>query len=775
MRWDAGWVVNWPWLWIVLFLSVTLGMATNLPRLEIDPEVKNQLPEDMPARLDIRQIEDVFGGTEMLMVVLESDNVLEGATLERAQRISEDLDALDEVDKVVGLFSLTDIRGEDGLMLVEDAVEDLPQNPDESVALGSRLEGNDLVFGNVVSKDFKGLATIALLRTEVSDAESTAAVHRVLEAHPGPERTLVGGMPEIRTHVSADIRSDMRRFMPIGLLIILTFLYACFRQVRGVVLPFLVVVMSVVVAVSLIPVFGWKVQMVTVVMPVILLAVANDYGIHLMARYQEENVPGNDRTPKVMARKVLEDLGGPVAAAGFTTMAGLLCLLTHIVVPAQQLGVLASIGVLFALLASVFFIPSVLAVLPPSPPLAALTGEGKRSSLEHGLRSLAESVVARPKAWIGGILITAALATSGIVRLEVDTNPVNYYPSSDDVAQTANSINEHFGGSTEMSVMFEGDVKDPAVLNAIDGLEQHLQALPEVGYTTSVAGVVRKMNQAVMGGDASENRIPDTRAAVAQYFLLYSMGGDPTDFERIVDFDYAHALVTARIRSMSTSDTAAVVASTEAWIRDNGLQGSVTLGGFGPLFVDLVDAVVQGQLYSLGLSIVFVFILVGALFRSPAAGFWAAVPLCVAIPVLFGLMGAFGIELNVVTAMLSSIMIGVGVDYTIHFLWRYREVRRRGASPGDGVVETLTTTGRGIVFNALSVIAGFAVLLISNFLPVKFFGFLVVVCISACLAGALVLLPSFCLVVRPGFLEPPPQPKVAKTDEDDDEVATGSN
>ena len=87
MRWDAGWVVNWPWLWIVLFLSVTLGMATNLPRLEIDPEVKNQLPEDMPARLDIRQIEDVFGGTEMLMVVLESDNVLEGATLERAQRI----------------------------------------------------------------------------------------------------------------------------------------------------------------------------------------------------------------------------------------------------------------------------------------------------------------------------------------------------------------------------------------------------------------------------------------------------------------------------------------------------------------------------------------------------------------------------------------------------------------------------------------------------------------------------------------------------------------
>ena len=144
------------------------------------------------------------------------------------------------------------------------------------------------------------------------------------------------------------------------------------------------------------------------------------------------------------------------------------------------------------------------------------------------------------------------------------------------------------------------------------------------------------------------------------------------------------------------------------------------------------------------------------MFRSPEAGFWAAVPLCVAIPVLSGLMGAFVIELNVVTAMLSSIMIGVGVDYTIHFLWRYREVRRRGSDPEQGVIETLTTTGRGIVFNALSVIAGFAVLLISSFLPVKFFGFLVVVCISACLVGALILLPAICLVVRPAFLEPPP-------------------
>mgnify|MGYP001070363205 CR=1 FL=1 len=117
-------------------------------------------------------------------------------------------------------------------------------------------------------------------------------------------------------------------------------------------------------------------------------------------------------------------------------------------------------------------------------------------------------------------------------------------------------------------------------------------------------------------------------------------------------------------------------------------------------------------------------------------------------------MGIFRIELNVATAMLSSIMIGVGVDYTIHFLWRYRDERSRGKDPEGAVKTTLATTGRGIVFNALSVVIGFSVLMISGFMPVRFFGFLVVVSILSCLVGALILIPSLCLVLRPRFLEP---------------------
>ena len=161
-----------------------------------------------------------------------------------------------------------------------------------------------------------------------------------------------------------------------------------------------------------------------------------------------------------------------------------------------------------------------------------------------------------------------------------------------------------------------------------------------------------------------------------------------------------------------------------------------------------------GQLSSLFLSLLLVTLIVAALFRSLTAGLLSGGTLGLAMAFLFGLMGLLGIELNLPTALLSSIMIGVGVDYTIHFLWRYREERRQGGDPAHAVYRTLTTSGRGIIINALSVVLGFAVMLISAFVPVRYFGFLVLVSISACLLGAMVLIPAVVLQLRPRFLEP---------------------
>ena len=163
--------------------------------------------------------------------------------------------------------------------------------------------------------------------------------------------------------------------------------------------------------------------------------------------------------------------------------------------------------------------------------------------------------------------------------------------------------------------------------------------------------------------------------------------------------------------------------------------------------------VVRGQFISLGVALIAVFVLLLIVFRSFKGAFISIIPLILSMLILFGMMGILGIELNLTTALLSSIMIGVGIDYTIHFIWRFKEERKLGDTHQQAAMNTLTTTGRGIIFNALSVIIGFSALLFSSFVPVKFFGFLVVISIFSCLVGALLVVPAICVLFKPKFLE----------------------
>ncbi|RLD64818.1 MAG: RND family transporter, partial [Bacteroidetes bacterium] len=169
--------------------------------------------------------------------------------------------------------------------------------------------------------------------------------------------------------------------------------------------------------------------------------------------------------------------------------------------------------------------------------------------------------------------------------------------------------------------------------------------------------------------------------------------------------------------------------------------------------IELADMVIQGQIKSLSLAMVVVFVLLALIFRSFNAGLLSVLPLSVAILVLFGLMGFFGITLDIATALISSVMIGVGIDYTIHFLWRFKKERSKGVDHKEAAFITLTTTGRGIIINALSVIIGFLALTLSSFEPLKFFGVLVVISITTCLICALVLIPSIVVLIKPRFLE----------------------
>lgn len=748
-------VSRFPWLWIVLFVLVTAAIASNARNVEIEPDIKAMLPHDYPDLVDMDAIDEMFGGTDFAMVVVEAEDVLASSTLDRIKKLSRKLERVAGVDRVLSLTTANDIRSEDGTMVVERAVKRIPRTPGERDQLRKTLEDNDLLIGNVVARDFRSSAMVCQLKLGTSDYLVVEGLRAAIAEVPGPENVMIGGGPFMRTEIAGGIAGDMRRLLPLGLLIMLVFLFVCFRQLRGVLLPFIVVLMSIGLAMGLIPLLGWKIQMVTVLLPVILIAVANDYGIHIVARYQEEVAEKRDEDNGQLMARVVRALTGPVMVTGITTIAGLLCMLSHVLVPAQQVGILASAGVAWALAGSMLFIPAILVLLPRSRPLAGLAASDERKPLlDRGLGKIARLVTARPGRILVGTIAMVAGLSLGALLLTIEMNVITFFPDDSEIMRSTVFLNDHYGGSMDMTAVAEGDIKDPKVLRQMEALEKRLLELPQVEEVTSIASVVRRMNEAIGTGGKADHRIPDSREQVAELFLLYSMSGDPTDFDRMIDFPYKHALLSARIASLSTADLGEVGEVTEAFNASHPDSPFTLLGGFSRLLSGLVQALVVGQLWSLGLSLLIVTGIVALQFRSLAAGLLAFAPLTAALAILFGLMGLAGVELNHITALLSSIMIGVGVDYTIHFLWRYRDERAAGREPAEAVYTTLTTTGRGIVFNALSVIVGFAVLLVSGFGPVKWFGFLVTVSIGASLIGALVVAPALVLKFRPRFLEP---------------------
>jgi len=748
-------IVQYRWLIIIGFMAVTLIFGFQIPKSEIDPDMKSLLPEDMISRINTEKIDELFGGTDMLMVLLKTDDVLTEETLIRIRKISKEMNRIKGVDKVLSLFDLKNIKGEFGTMTVNPAVQQVPKNDIERESLRDELKGNDMVYGSVVSKDFTIAAIIGLLKNDISETVILPEFTKLLENNPGKEETALGGLPYVRANVSRYIQVDFRRLMPIGILIMLIFLFMCFKQLRGVLLPFLVVIMSTLVSMGLIPLIGWKLQIITIILPVLLIAVANDYGIHMIAKYQEDNIPGNSLSNKEFAKRMFTSLSKPIFLTGLTTMAGMLCLLGHVLVPARRLGILAAVGILFALVTSLFFIPAVISLLPTSKPVlpGSHSNRKRKPILERLLWFFGNFVSAYPKKVIIAAILFSAISSIGIFSVVVDTDPKGYFSKNDPVVIATDMVDQNLGGSQNISIVYQGDIKEPRLMEKIDAMERTLELRPEVGMTTSVARVVRQMSRALNDPDEpGYDALPDTRNGVAQYFELYAMSGEAEDFEKLVDFPYEHALITARMTTTSTAKLSQFIKNITQLVKSD--SDILLVGGFGVVLADIARLMVNGQILSLAIATIVVALLLMLLFRSVTAGLISAIPLGLSMTILFGLMGLFRIELNVATAMLSSIMIGVGIDYTIHFLWRYREERRNGLSPEDGVKKTLTTTGRGIIFNAFSVIIGFMALMFSSFLPVKFFGFLVVVSIFACLIGALVLIPSLCLVLRPKFLKP---------------------
>jgi predicted RND superfamily exporter protein/outer membrane lipoprotein-sorting protein len=745
-------IIKYRWWIIGISVLFTLGFSTLLLRLEIDPDLKNYFPETMTSVVNTDRIEEIFGNQDLVMIIFEAEDILAEETLIRVKSVEKEIGRIEGIRRTSSLFGSNHIHGEEGVMYVESTILRIPRNESMREQVREVIQNNDLVYKVMVSDDFRATALVCTLEKEADEDLVFAGIHSILEEHPGEEKIHFGGLPYLRQAIDKDIQRDGLILIPIALMMMLIFLYLVFREWRGVWLPLLMVVMSALLGLSLIPVLGWKFSLITLLVPILLIAVANDYGIHMIARYQELNAVGNGRGMKDLSAGIARSLWKPILLTGLTTIAGISALWAHTMIPARQMALVASIGILFAIFFSLVLLPALLSLLPRSKPRAVPAIKGRASSMSP-LGRFSFMVVRKYRVIPVIAMVATLLISTGILFLRVDSNEENFFPERHEVKLAAKIINEKFGGSESISVLFSGDMLDPSLLERMESYRAEMEKMEAVDLSMGFSGVVREISKALNDQDeALYDRIPPSREAVAQYMELYNMNGDPEELEQLVDFNYEHAHLMIRINDTNNETVNRIIDRLEEITAGDPAVDAI--GGNGYVRTELANKVLSGTFISLGIALVIIFVLLSIIFRSMSAGLLGIIPVTISVVALFGIMGLSGVRLDVATALLSSVMIGVGIDYTIHFLWRYREERREKRSAREAIITTITTTGRGIIFNALSVIVGFVVLIISSFSPIRFFGGLVVVSILTCLVGAVMILPAILLNFEPAFLKP---------------------
>jgi len=295
-----------------------------------------------------------------------------------------------------------------------------------------------------------------------------------------------------------------------------------------------------------------------------------------------------------------------------------------------------------------------------------------------------------------------------------------------------------------------GGIQDPDLLRGIDEALAEVAAHPKVGDTRSIAEYIKRMNQAMNEDRPEELRVPGSRNLVAQYLLLYTMSGDASEFDDMLDYDYQSAQLGVLLRSDWLRDMNEVFALAEDALDRHvrSLGATATITGSAMITKTVFDEILDSQVSSLGMATVLVLVFLTVLFRSVRDAAICMVPPLFTGIANFGGMALIDLPLGPMEAMVGAIALGIGIDYSIHLMSGLRDTIKRDVAPDDAIVEVMRTTGRAILFNGMVVVAGFSVLAFSRSPSNASFGLQIAVNMALCCSAALLLLPAL-LVASP--------------------------
>lgn len=723
-----------PFIVMSLALGITaLAVLSVVSGFRMETNLDTYMPRTHPAFVFSDEADERFMIKDAILIAVEHPySVFNPATLQKLIDIEDDLLALEGLSGA----RVNSIHTGDNILATEDGLDvrrfytDAPIDQEGADSIASAVRGNSMIAGRLVSHDERTALIIVELPESGFSRDLYDQIQQIADERTGPETLHIAGRPIVEGTLAALGPADMARMGPLVLLVIAIVLLLVLRQVRRTIITMSVVVFSTIWAFGLMSALGVPMYSVSIMIPVMLIAIGVAYAIHLYNQIDHfaRETPGAGR--RDIAENAITVISSPALFAALTTVAGFVSLVTSRVYPVKYFGLFTAFGVFASFVLTMLLVPAGIMAFGNGDVKKAAGAHAGRIP-EHGLGArFADALKARPGRVYVIVAVLVAASVFGISRVWINTSFLANFDSNSAIVKTDAFVNEHFGGTSSLNVILEAadpdTFKNPEVLRLMDAMQAGALELENVGDTISLTTYLRRLHYSMNAADPAFDVIPDSSDLVAQYLLLYEMSGDPDNLWKVVDADFRSANVTIQMKSDDTRTIGRVIEYVDAQSADFDRLGiTIRYAGSGYKSLIFSDLILQGQMSSLGLSVIIVFILVAFMFRSVLLGLVSTIPVLISIAVNFGVMGLLNVPLTTSTALISSIAVGIGVDYAIHLITHYREALKALGDEDRAARFAMSHTGRAVLLNAAIVISGFMVMVFSVFPPNRQVGLLV--------------------------------------------------
>ncbi|MCH2170240.1 efflux RND transporter permease subunit [Myxococcota bacterium] len=736
---------------LVLLERNSAGLDTGFPlrfSLDLDPSSTPLRPSGDPATDIYHHAIRNFGDDEIFLIVMRAPDIFTTKNLKAMRRISRATLNLPAVQSTESLVAVTVIRNDPirDQLEVRPLLHEIPESPEALESLRAQALADPLLVERLISRDSQTAALQVRFRRD-SDLERIrkdvdGQIRRIIESESTDQRSFhIAGRPHMKATAHSLMVTDLQILLPLAMGVMALVLWFFSGSVRGVLMPLGTVSIATLLTFAAMAALETHLNLLTVVLGPILIAVGGVYGVHILAHYElAADDAGSSREASIRLQNATR---APVLMAGTSTAVGFGALLLTDIPAAQQLGGFASLGVVVVTLLSLTLLPACVALLPlrnhSDSPRARILG----AHLDGLLTGLARFTIRHS----GGVIVAWAMACvvalAALPHIRVDTDYLSFFPEDSRLRRDFAAIDDHLSGAIPIYVTFEnkdrGSFNDPARLRVLESIQHRIDAVPGVSQTTSIVDLVRSVNRAIHQGDPRSERIPDSEGEVAEVLLVIPKA----KARPLINVDQRRANLWVRTGVQGSARVKELVRHLEAAVSaeiPQSLEAHVTSDTV--LINRSADGLASNQARTVGITALMVFLVVCTTFRSLPLALVALIPNVVPVLLFYGLLGLGIAPLSLPTSLIGSIVLGIAVDDTVHFLARYRLARRRGQSADEAVIDCGRRVGRPIAITSIMLFLGFLLITQSGFAKLQEFGGLIGLTICICLATDLLLLPA---------------------------------